>query len=155
MFLNLIFKKIMSFDRYVSQKNFALCDCVVTGFRLEMVIVLSESKCPICGKPRVKNPDCGGDYYSTVAGYRLQEYCNGDCIRNGVLIPQLAGEDPDHISGHGKERFAVRVAYAKKLGVIHTKKIARSCESNIPGEFLNMFAEKTRFSVSEISSFLG
>lgn len=118
-----------------------------------MVIVLSEKKCPICGRQRIKNPDCGGDYYTTVAGYRLQEYCNGDCIRNGVLIPQLAGDDPDHISGRGKQRFAVRVAIAKKLGIIRSKKIARSCESNNPGEFLNMFAEKIQLPLSEISSF--
>jgi len=120
-----------------------------------MVIVLSEIRCPTCGKRLIKNPDCGGDYHQTVAGYRLQEYCNGNCKQNGVLRPLLEGYDPEYISNRRKEGFAVRIAHAKRLGIIESKKIARSCDTNNINEFLMVFAKKIQLPLMEVTNFLG
>lgn len=119
-----------------------------------MVIVLSNNRCLVCGKKRIKNPDCLGDYHDTVTGYRLQEYCNGDCELNGVLYPLLRGRDPNIISNRSKKSFAVTVAVVYRRGFMETKKIALSCDTNITKKFLIMFAEKTRLPLSEVSNFL-
>ena len=120
-----------------------------------MIVVLSEIRCPSCGKRLVKTPECGGDYYKTISGYRLQEYCNGDCEQNGILRPPLEGRDPDFISNRGKTSVAIRIAVANRLGIIESKQIAKSCITNNTSEFISIFSKRIRLPLLEVSRFLG
>jgi len=120
-----------------------------------MIVVLSKIKCRNCGKPLIKNPDCGGDYCVTVNGYVLQQYCNGNCERNGIMYPLLDGRDPDFISNREKTNVAISIAMAHNFGFKETKKIARSCDTNNTHDFIVSFAKQIQLPLSEVSRFLG
>lgn len=116
-------------------------------------IVLSENRCPRCGKKRIKDIACGGDYHETIAGYLCQEYCNGDCPMNGILKPDIEGIDPSFISNRGKRAIAVRIAQKKNLGISETKQIANDINTNNKDDFIIEFAKKIQYPLFEILKF--
>ena len=118
-----------------------------------MIIVLSEIRCPSCGKRLIKTPEVGGDYHETISGYRLQEYCNGHCEQNGIMRPPLEGMDPDFISNRGIDVVAVQIAVAYDQGIIEYKKIAKSCGTNSIKKLISLFSRKTGIPMVEVSRF--
>ena len=112
--------------------------------------VISENRCPVCGKKRIKRPDVGGDYFETTAGFVCQEYCEGDCSRNGMLYPLIHGRDPFFISNRGKKSFAAKIAGFYKLSFKETKEIATSIETNNKNEFIKIFNDKIQHPVEII-----
>ena len=120
---------------------------------IDMTIILSGNRCTSCGEKLIKNPDCGGDYYNTILGYRLQEYCNNNCERNGILEPPLDGKNPNFISNRKKKYFATQIAKKKHLGIIETKKIAKTCNTNNKDNFLKIFSKKIKLPYMEVSTF--
>ena len=136
-------------------RGFASCNCDVTGFGVVMNIVLSQTKCPSCGNRLIRTPDVGGDYYETVIGFTLQQYCNNNCNMNGVMRPELDGRDPNFISNRGKLAFAVRVAHVFRLGITETKNVARSLNTNNLDDFIHSFCKKICIPKSDALLFSG
>jgi hypothetical protein len=113
-------------------------------------IVLSENRCPVCGRRRIRRPDVGGDYIETVEGFVCQEYCNNDCSRNGMLYPLIKGRDPIFISNRGKKSFAAKIAGYYKLSFKDTKNLVKSIDTNNKNDFIKLFQSKIQHPVEVI-----
>ena len=118
-----------------------------------MTLIKSNNKCTVCGKPLVRNPFCSGDYYNTVNGYVLQEYCNGDCSRNGFLKPLISGRDPDFISNNMKKTVASRIAYVHRLGMNETKKKALGIDTNNVNVWVREFSRIMNMTILDVKNF--
>jgi len=119
-----------------------------------MSFVISRNHCTNCGKPMVRDPLCSGDYYNTIQGYVLQEYCNGDCVRNGHMKPLVEGRDPDFIGNNMKKNVATRVAYSRRLGMVETKRKAIGVETNNLHEWIRGFARVMNMAIMDVESFV-
>jgi len=119
-----------------------------------MTLIKSPNCCTVCGKHLVRDPFCSGDYYNTINGYVLQEYCNGDCKRNGYLKPLISGRDPDFISKNMKKTVASRIAFVFRLGMIETKQEALSIETNNIHDWVREFSRIMNMTIMDVENFV-
>ena len=101
----------------------------MSSYNISDLIFLKKS-CSNCGGQRVKNPNCGTDYYPCEGGITLQD----ECLKCGVMQPPVEGKDVDYISENRKKRILIRIARAFGFDYKQTKKII-FITKNIHDEF--------------------